>query len=226
MSHDMLQESRDKFQAMIEKEVTVINAYDEPTALLLLNTSRFAAVFIMMTLRPRKYPDLTKALVSYCTQKGGTVIFGFGFPSFTNMDKFHELFMEFGKDWTGGSYTRDSFFYNGVVGNNSKKGKEKISTQLQELQRRNTGQPLPETFNVKALHARGVTREEAVYLTSRLKDSAPKGEALEAPVAFASIGKGWLGYLGDVNTEDETLVIAKAMIAHNDNSSEKTLFVA
>jgi hypothetical protein len=230
MPHGVLQGSKDGLQAMIENEAIVINAYDEPTALLLLNSSHFAAVFIMNTLGPRRYPDLTKALVSYAKVKGGTVIIGFGFPNFVRWDMFHELFEEFGKKWKSGSYTKVDYVYNGPSKNKSKKkGKKKIppSTQLQELHRRNNGQPLPQTFYVKALHAWGVAREEAVYLSDRFKQSA-KEEPIEAPIAFASVGNGWLGYLGTVNCEHETLVIAKAMIGlgHGNSSEEKTLLFA
>ncbi|CAG8687007.1 3153_t:CDS:1, partial [Acaulospora colombiana] len=193
---------------------TIIRAYDEPTALLLLNSAQFAAVLILTSLHTQTYPALTKALVSYATEKGGTVIAGFMFPSFMNMTQFKQFFKQFGKNWTGGSYERRDFIRNDE--DKSKQG-QSSPTAIQELGRR-TVDPLPKTYSMKALHANGVTREEAIYLNERFRKPTKNEGELEAPIAFASVGKGWLGYLGDVNIEGPTQLVAKAMLGLHGNN--------
>lgn len=210
MAHDFLKDTTDHFQDLIKDKVTIIRAYDEPTALLLLNSAQFAAVIILTSLPTETYPALIKALVSYATDKGGTVITGFAFPSFMNMSRFQRFFKQFGKNWTGGSYERRDFIRND--GNNS----TQIQNPIQEFRRR-SGNPLPKSYSMKALSAKGVTRDEAVYLNERFQNPKQKGDDLEAPVAFASVGKGWLGYLGDVNIEAPTQLVAKAMLGLHGN---------
>ncbi|KAG8806454.1 hypothetical protein FRC17_004981 [Serendipita sp. 399] len=208
-------EMRDIFQTMIEDRAVVTRVHDELSALQALRSSEFAAVFIMGPAPSQAYRELNSTLVSYAKDRGRTVVLCFGFPTNNNPTEFGRLFKLFGKDWESGSYERETFVRSSRLGSNFLKG-QKVSTPLQELQRRSS-HSFPKAWSIKALHARGVTRDEAVYLNERFQDSTPDGVELEAPIAFTSVGKGWLGYIGDVLFNDisaskSTLLVAKAML--------------
>jgi hypothetical protein len=64
---------------------------------------------------------------------------------------------------------------------------------------------------MKALSARGLKLDEAIYLNPGLV-SGPGSQEIQAPIVFTDVGKGWLGYLGDVNIEGMTQMVGKAML--------------
>jgi hypothetical protein len=76
------------------------------------------------------------------------------------------------------------------------------------------GGPLPKMINIKAVYLQNLAAEEKVYarveritprtmtqqLLERYEEEDPTGRAA---IAFGSVGKGHLGWIGDVNFEEE-----------------------
>jgi len=58
---------------------------------------------------------------------------------------------------------------------------------------------LPDEYSLKAVIVSGANREDLVYIPTPDSGYTLK----ESPVLFTSIGKGYLGYIGDVNGEEE-----------------------
>lgn len=76
------------------------------------------------------------------------------------------------------------------------------------------GAPIPTTINIKAVYLQNVAAEEKIYargecitprlLTQSLLDRYEETDATgEAAVAFGSVGAGYLGWIGDVNAEEQ-----------------------
>lgn len=71
---------------------------------------------------------------------------------------------------------------------------------------------------MKALHLNGVAQSDMLYIAtdvSRLESHVfaprPITNTKETPVAFTKFGQGHIGYIGDVNSEDETHHVILAM---------------
>ena len=64
---------------------------------------------------------------------------------------------------------------------------------------------LPAAYHLKALFLKNVSQNEALY--HPLEDC----NRAETPVAFGAVGKGRLGYIGDVNGEEGTNAAIVAM---------------
>jgi hypothetical protein len=122
-------------------------------------------------------------------QWGGTLIFGIGFPSFTSREEYKTLFKAFGLPWESGEYFRGEFEFNGTV--------EHLGSVA-----------LSPKYSQKALHLRNVERRDAVYLPSA---SSPTADLTQTPAAFRDNHPGKIGYLGDVNMEEETHQVLLAM---------------
>jgi hypothetical protein len=70
---------------------------------------------------------------------------------------------------------------------------------------------LAASYSQKTLHTKNVQRSDAVYLPSsesRIESAvfAPLavGDRTQSPAAFARVGAGKVGYVGDVNNEGDT----------------------
>lgn len=71
---------------------------------------------------------------------------------------------------------------------------------------------------MKAVHVKGARKEDAVYVTtpdSRIQSHVFAPESAhtpdQTPVCFTSVGNGFLGYVGDVNAEEETTWVILTM---------------
>jgi hypothetical protein len=74
------------------------------------------------------------------------------------------------------------------------------------------------SYSQKALHVKNVQRGDAVYLPSdesrtesAVFPSRPVGDRTQAPAAFAPVGEGKVGYVGDVNNESGTTAVVLRM---------------
>jgi hypothetical protein len=72
---------------------------------------------------------------------------------------------------------------------------------------------------MKALHVAKPGEFEAIYSPteeSRVESLVFHPEKIkgvnEAPVAFAKVGRGWVGYVGDVNNEEGSHTVILAML--------------
>lgn len=127
------------------------------------------------------------------------MIFGIGFSCFTRPSEVKDLFSAFHLPYEAGDYHRTAFDFNG--------GSDNIGAVS-----------LPQSYSQKALHLKNVEKKHAVYVStgsSRIQSlvfgPAKIEDLTQTPTAFQAYGSGKLGYLGDVNMEEETQQVLLAM---------------
>lgn len=130
---------------------------------------------------------------------GGIIILMGNFSSFTTPTDMDKLFREAGLPWTSSVYQRTTVHRNDT---------EETSPHT----------PLPSSYSQKAVFLAGVPAKDAWYLPnasskteSHVFASEPVADQTQTPVALANIGKGKLGYVGDVNGEDGSDAVVLAM---------------
>ncbi|KAI0660128.1 hypothetical protein C8Q70DRAFT_75804 [Cubamyces menziesii] len=149
-----------------------------------------------------EYVDVLHHLVQY-VQSGGTAVFAGAFSSFVRFWSLQSMFeCAWGLPWRLGTYHSADYALNPRV-----KG-----LNIKEL---------PKKYSMKAVTLAGVAPKALLYAEprflrklSRGKDSSASKPTLEASVAFTKIGKGRLGYMGDVNGEVSTTAVVLAMCFH------------
>lgn len=165
------------------------NAADVKTATTSTEASRLlsdvSAVFVADAgIVEKKNLSLLKSLVGFA-KGGGRVIFGGLFPSFIRPNELNTLLAtSWQVPWKTGDYLRTDFIANTAV---------KI--------------PLPniaKSYSMKALHLDRVGPDQRVYLGNN--------SPTQSPATITSIGTGVLGYIGDVNMEQETTTLILAML--------------
>ncbi len=140
-----------------------------------------------------------EAVLEYVRQ-GGTSIVMVTFSSFVQLSSVGPFFSKAGLQWEAGSYHRATVFLN----------EEAVGHDLVAY--------LPSQYSQKAVFMGNVATADTWYATSEnsVVESfvfAPTSAnvAGETPVAIARVGKGKLGYIGDVNTEEESNAVILAM---------------
>lgn len=146
---------------------------------------------------PRNSPVLDR-VIQYA-RGGGTVILGLMFPCIAKFDDIDATFAGFGLPWKCCMYRRSTFTLNHPV-----------------IQNLNCRDLLPE-YSQKALRVSSIDAQNAVYL-ERLESEDEDADLPSspvytegAPVAWAKIEKGYLGYIGDVNGEEGSDRVVMAM---------------
>jgi hypothetical protein len=134
-------------------------------------------------------------------RNGGTVVLGGSFSSFIRPSDLHTYFTrKWGLPWKAGSYHRTTVALNRLA---------------EGLPRGN----LPSSYSQKAVFLANVDSKAAWYLPT--EDSVlesnvffpePVANTSETPIVCMKVGKGWLGYIGDVNGEDETDAVVLGML--------------
>jgi hypothetical protein len=114
------------------------------------------------------------------------------FSGFTRPPDIKNLFSRFDLPWQSGAYQRSTFKLNRDM-THPKKGE------------------LATRYSQKALHLANVPFGDAVYLAcdgsaieSNANGPGRVSNRAHTPAAFAKVGEGRVGYVGDVNNEDET----------------------
>ncbi|KAK7438433.1 hypothetical protein VKT23_018046 [Stygiomarasmius scandens] len=158
------------------------------------DTSKISCILINdpEVLRPENKPYID-SVVEY-VRGGGRVVFAGMFSSLVNAPTLDEMWKRiFGLPWKMGSY------YQSEV----ELSKESV------LEKANTSLGLKQTLSMKAVHLRDAGAGDTVY--------CPKGKNYdrEAPVLFARMGEGYVGYVGDVNGEEDSTDITLAMLGLN-----------
>ena len=142
-------------------------------------------------------------LVDYVVS-GGTVVYTAQFSSFVRPTDLEFMFKDaWGLQWRASAYTRETVTSNRFV--------QGLDVNLIEKK-----------YSMKALFLEGVALKDAVYLESatikklgKVKSSEERlGVTFKTPAAFAAIGRGRVGYIGDVNTEAGTTDLVCAMCFH------------
>lgn len=141
-----------------------------------------------------EHPLLVQQLIEY-TRGGRRVILADQFGASLEFGKFKPFFQKWGLSWDAGSYHRTTFALNPVG----------VPSPLRP-------DALFQAYSMKATHLKGVARQHRVYVPTRgsrtesqVFESMPITGALldESPAAWAPVGKGYLGFVGDVNAEQE-----------------------
>ncbi|KAG6897875.1 hypothetical protein C0992_009673 [Termitomyces sp. T32_za158] len=187
---------------LIKVKSPVKIAYNQTEALRLLSSDAITGVFVAdagITIR-KNAKTLTK-LVEY-TKAGGTVVIGGAFSNNVSLDYMGTFFLKsWGVPWKDGSYHRTTFSLN----------------PAHELAKSNP--LLAQSYSMKALHVKDISPDVVVYqptegsrLESMVFSPSPITNLNESPAVRTRVGKGYLGYIGDVNWEDGSAKLLLAMM--------------
>ncbi|KAG7110588.1 hypothetical protein HYQ46_005215 [Verticillium longisporum] len=131
----------------------------------------------------KKYSEVWNAVIAYV--RGGGIAIAMGlFSSFVRPNDIGPLFAKAGLRWSVGNYHRMNVSFN--------------SEALEAT--------LPAEYSQKAQFLKGVDAGAVLY---GFDDEF--GEGTEAAIAFARVGDGKIGYVGDVNAEEGTTATIIAM---------------
>lgn len=150
----------------------------------------------------KRYDGLVQQLAQY-TLDGGTVICCCLFSNFCTPPGMENLFTRFGFQWKSGDYHRTTFALNEDF-------RALFGDQLYST--------LESSYCVKALHVKHVPYNARIYSPteeSRTQSRVfPAGhvDQAQSPAVLTRCGKGWFGYLGDVNNEEGSQALLTAMI--------------
>jgi hypothetical protein len=132
-------------------------------------------------------------------RSGGTLVFMGIFSGFVRPSDMELLFSKFDLPWAAGDYHRTTFSLNPAM-------------KLLE-----TG-GMASSYSQKAVHVKNVQHSDAVYLPSSESQTEsavfppqPVGDRTQTPAAFARVGAGKVGYVGDVNNESDTTTVVLRM---------------
>ncbi|KAJ2914216.1 hypothetical protein MD484_g6210, partial [Candolleomyces efflorescens] len=141
--------------------------------------------------------SLLSQLAEY-VRSGGNLVAAGVFPLTLNQPLSKRFFSAFGQTWSTGSYKRDVY--------------ELIPSC--ELAKKNPS--LSDVYSMKALNLKNINLDVLAYLKCPDEDDdsseADEDDILDAPIVRARIGRGALGYIGDVSGEPETSSVLLAML--------------
>ena len=143
---------------------------------------------------------LLKEVTRYA-QTGGRVIMCCLFSNFISPPVLNNLLQqEWGLPWRYGDYHRTDFYLNPARVNMC------------------PNPHLPNSYSMKAVSLQSVELASRIYCPTRASTtqsnvfpSQPVTDTTQAAVAFTKIDQGWLGYIGDVNAEEESTTVVLAM---------------
>lgn len=177
--------------AKIRSKVDVIEVTHIASAMrhLLKPHEEYSAIIVTgPEIMKNDFVAIQRKLVDYANA-GGTVILGFHFSSFAQFDKLAVFFKEtWGLNWEAGNYRGDMFSLN-------------PRANPDFLRRPHPN--LPQQYRMKALHLRNTRLEDRIYVSDP--------SSTQSPAIFAKYGNGYLGWIGDVNTENGTTELLLTM---------------
>jgi transcription elongation factor len=134
------------------------------------------------------------AVLRYVRGDGTAVVVG-SFSGFVLPLNIKPFFAQAGLGWSAASYTGETFVLNDAAVDSGLAAK------------------MVPAYSTKALFLNNVAFENAWYVTDEESNvlSSTNTRAGESAVAFASVGDGKLGYIGDVNAEHGSNVAVLAM---------------
>lgn len=149
-----------------------------------------------------EHGQLQKELASY-VRSGGTFIMACLFSGFARPPQLNAFYTRMGLPWRVGDYHRTTFYRNpaftAIFG-------PQLHTSLED------------SYSMKTLHLQHVTPAARIYVpeaSSRIQSMvfAPAEVDLQqCPAVFSPYGKGYLGYIGDVNNEEGSQKLLAAML--------------
>eukprot|EP01113_Clastostelium_recurvatum_P001518 TRINITY_DN10619_c0_g1_i1.p1 TRINITY_DN10619_c0_g1~~TRINITY_DN10619_c0_g1_i1.p1 ORF type:complete len:347 (-),score=55.87 TRINITY_DN10619_c0_g1_i1:13-987(-) len=180
-------------------------------------TTKAKAIHLLSSLSPNvvfvtdgaisQHPVVLDALRQFVRDDGGTVIFACHFSGMTRLPDITRVFLTgFNLPWKTGSYQRTTHsLHPTILSSASSPSTSLIKTRLAS------------SYSMKAVSLQDVDRNDVVYSpasgarTQSMVFAPAPVDMSECPVAFASVGAGYVGYLGDVNPEDESDIVMLAM---------------
>jgi len=143
--------------------------------------------------------ELRQALVKF-VQKGGVTILAGKLPHRATQDDLDRLFLGFDLPWRRGDRLRDSFVPN------------IDSSHIPAFGDFDDG------YKQKARQLRHVDLDDAVQLPNT--ETVPELEDIEqVPAAFGRCGDGWVGYIGDLDGEIQTIPVLLFMCGTAESDS-------
>ncbi|KAF8417579.1 hypothetical protein EV426DRAFT_622626 [Tirmania nivea] len=185
----------------LKNRVDVTFVTTESEACTNLQSQQFTAILVVDPIIAQAAPSLRRQVTTFA-RSGGKVILCHFFSSFIRpMDFDRYMQAEWDLPWRFGAYGRTDFYLN----------PEGVSLcQEPDLQ---------PCYSMKAVSLKSVQPSSRIYQpreTSRIQShvfpATPIADLSQAAIAFAKVGNGWLGYIGDVNDEADTLTVILAMI--------------
>jgi hypothetical protein len=196
----ILQDVHGRLMDKIARKAVLKQAGNTQEALDLVNgDNRPKAIFVTDPgITTTKNDIVSDKLVDFA-RNGGIVVLGGLFSSSIRPSDLRRYFKKWDLSWKDGSYHRTTVALNQTAG----------------------GVPrseLPSSYSQKALFLANVDSNAAWYLPtessvveSRVFPPGPVATS-ETPVAFTKVGNGWLGYIGDVNAEEDTDAVVLGML--------------
>ena len=142
--------------------------------------------------------SLVQDALSY-VRTGGVLIFMGLFSSFSRPPNIGSLFSRLELPWASGDYHRTTFQLNPEMSHFDTKA-------------------LAQSYSQKALQLAHVSYDDAIYLSSdssriesRVFGPRRVGDQTQTPAALGNVGEGFIGYIGDVNNEEETTPVMLGM---------------
>ncbi|MCJ1229751.1 hypothetical protein MMC12_006421 [Toensbergia leucococca] len=213
---DIFKELYAEFRLTIEAKFTTAVARTDAAAFRALENSTPQAVLVVDAgLARQKSGNLQKRLAQFASD-GGTVVLGCLFSSFVSPSDLNRLFKKrFGLPWKAGEYHRTTCTLNRT---------------LQSVFGEHVFANLPNSYSMKATHLKDTSMTERVYAPSELSRTESlvfppaKVDSQQCPAVFVKHGRGFFGYIGDVNNEagSQTLILAMLDTAINSSLSITT----
>ncbi|OSD02331.1 hypothetical protein PYCCODRAFT_1411269 [Trametes coccinea BRFM310] len=178
----------------LRRNASVTEVWDSRAASQALASSyRYSAVLIVDgALMDPEHSQIASRLAEY-TRAGTRVVLGVDVAGSISPPSMKAFFSRWGLPWTSGDYGRTT-----VVLNPAGLPKPLRATAL-----------FP-SMDAKALYVKKVQREHAVYIAG--PDGWVGRDEDESPAVFARVGNGYLGYVGDVNGEQQSIRLLIEML--------------
>lgn len=190
------------FYDSLRAKAKLVKANLAKDALVYLASSELSAVFIPdVGITKWKNARVLAKLVEFA-KSGGSVVVRATFSSFVDPMVLNTFFLRWwGLRWEGGSSHRTTFSLN--------KSHFLAKSRPSLLQ----------SYSMRALHVKNITPEVALYsptedshLESLMSAPTKITDLSESPIAHTQIGKGYFGYVGDVNREKGSDMVILAML--------------
>lgn len=198
---DLLASTNEHLISALRSKVSVIQALNAQKALQYLADTNLKGVFVADEgIIKRKNSEVFSSLIGW-VNAGGVAVLGALCPSFLSGPEFDRFFNKWGLPWKRGDYHRTTFVLNPLI--------HQFSSHSANL---------PTSYSMKAVHLKGVEAEDVLYTPSadsRVESHVFAPEPVDlshVPAAYTRIGDGFLGYIGDVNAEEESTSVILAML--------------
>jgi len=169
--------------------IQFLSQLPEPSAVLITDEA--------LTLRENS--AVWEAVLEYVRRGGTAIVMGL-FPSFVQPNSMKPFFSRAGLHWGAGSYHRTTLALN------------RAAVDVANARK------LPQRYSQKAVFVNNVVPENMWYKTddnsvvqSAVFPPTSANTTGETAVAMATVGRGKLGYVGDVNAEDGSNAVILAM---------------